>query len=112
MLQNILKLCICRFNSEINILNFTDLINSELLSTEICIDNSVYYIHNLHILDKYINQEKSIVEKELQTKYSDIKFIFTHKTNTNFLYNIGIINVIYDDYNKICEFIGINNKKN
>lgn len=85
---------------------------SELICTELCSDNRIYFGHNLDLLEIYRNKHINIVEKELKTKYDTINFVFCHKTKKNLPCSIEIIYVIYDDFNIVIRFIGVNHKNN
>lgn len=86
---------------------------SELISVEICSDNKIYYGHNFQVLDKYKNLHINIVKKELLAlNNNNIEFLFVHKTFKHFLYKINVVYVIYDDFDIVIDFYGIDYKRN
>jgi hypothetical protein len=85
---------------------------SEIIVIEFCIDNRIYYSHNLKLLDCYRGKHINIVKVELYNKYKNIIFLFVHKTNKNLDININTIYVIFDDFNTVIDFKGIGNTIN
>ncbi len=80
----------------------------EIIFVDKCIDNNIYYGHNLHLLECYRNKHINDVKNEICKKYNNVKFIFQHELDNNVKYNISTIYVLYNDYNIITNFIGLN----
>lgn len=85
---------------------------SNIIFSEILMDNNIYYSHNLKLLDQYRGKNINNVKKELFDKFNNIQFIFIHKSQLRTILDINIIYVLYDDLYRIIDFKGIDYKKN
>lgn len=92
--------------------NIDNILSTDLIISEMLLDNRMYFGHNLQLLEKYKKQSINIVKNEIIKKYPDINFIFYHETKKIKLYDIGIIYVIHDDFNVVKDFVGINYTNN
>ncbi len=81
--------------------------NNCIIFSEVLIDNKIYYSHNLKLLECYRGKHINIVEKDLLNKYKNIQFIFIHKTQNNINHNIKTIYIVYDDFNFVIDFKGV-----
>ena len=77
----------------------------------ILFNDQIYYSHNLELLDNYYNKNVFVSLNELSHKYNNIKFISYHISNKkNIKKSIYEIYILYDNDDKIVEFIGIDSR--